>query len=457
MKIIHILGSGPVGVITASFLLSKGYRVTLIDNSSEESQNIKNERSFTLKKFKNVFSDNIVTFKKGKATLPVSSGVVGGYSEVWGGTLDIFDEEDFKTWDLNNQNLKKYYLYILKSLDLPIYYNQEKQQIKNIEDLQSIEDIYINIYEKYQKNKERINRSKVYFKYSTLFLKNNKIWSSRILLQELKEEYKKSFKHIDNFEASDIEEENNRIVIKSDTKSIEILDSKLFIAAGALSSSLLACKFLNEENFKLKNSDLKVVPIIWMGGKGKTESTKTYPQLYINFLRKDKYTIRTQVYNLNNNLLKSLNLNEYFIKSIKAFNYLVGKRIFLMFVYSHSSESSFSSFRIVNDVINHQKINTVKNNNFKYIFSKLFKITLSSKLIPIPVYKKFTSYGSFHYGSSLSGKVYENDTIKVNEYGQLNSKSDIHFIDSSIMRDIPSGPITFSSMAIALNVVDKSL
>ena len=208
MKIIHILGSGPVGVITASFLLSKGYRVTLIDNSSEESQNIKNERSFTLKKFKNVFSDNIVTFKKGKATLPVSSGVVGGYSEVWGGTLDIFDEEDFKTWDLNNQNLKKYYLYILKSLDLPIYYNQEKQQIKNIEDLQSIEDIYINIYEKYQKNKERINRSKVYFKYSTLFLKNNKIWSSRILLQELKEEYKKSFKHIDNFEASDIEEEN---------------------------------------------------------------------------------------------------------------------------------------------------------------------------------------------------------------------------------------------------------
>lgn len=81
-----ILGSGPVGSIICHYLLDKNYEVTLIDNfkPARSNKNLK----FTLKKIeKNIFSDYFINNKKGKESLPVGSMIIGGFSQVWGGTL----------------------------------------------------------------------------------------------------------------------------------------------------------------------------------------------------------------------------------------------------------------------------------------------------------------------------------------------------------------------------------
>ena len=89
--------------------------------------------------------------------------------------------------------------------------------------------------------------------------------------------------------------------------------------------------------------------------------------------------------------------------------------------------------------------------------SKLLKVIFQTSLIPIPISKKFDTYGSFHFGSSYKISKTPNEHNSVNIKGQLNNESNIHFIDSAIMEDIPSGPITFSSIAIALNIVKNTI
>ena len=67
----------------------------------------------------------------------------------------------------------------------------------------------------------------------------------------------------------------------------------------------------------------------------------------------------------------------------------------------------------------------------------------------IPIFKKFKEYGSFHIGAS--SPLIEN----IDENGRISSDSNLHFLDSSTFMEIPSGPITFASMAMALKIVDR--
>ena len=90
------------------------------------------------------------------------------------------------------------------------------------------------------------------------------------------------------------------------------------------------------------------------------------------------------------------------------------------------------------------------------VVTKLLKRSIRQKR-PNHSLKKFDTYGSFHFGSSYKISKTPNEHNSVNIKGQLNNESNIHFIDSAIMEDIPSGPITFSSIAIALNIVKNTI
>ena len=454
MKHSYVIGSGPIGTIVASYLLENGYKVTLIDNSQV---NKKSLNTFTLKKVKNVFSDNLVSWNKNKASLPASSSTIGGFSEVWGGTLDVYDYKDTKNWNLSEEDFSYFYNYIIDKIDLPLSVNRVEDFYEINSEEEYIEKVAKNIIKQFEINKKKLSKNGLNCKNATLFMKNKKIWSSRELFESLQNKFGESFNHIDNLEVIDINEKDNEVTLKTYDSSLKIKNSKVFIAAGAFSSSFLATKLANENTFTLKNSDLQVMPLIWIGKNHKEKSKESFSQIFINFNQENDFPIRTQLYILNKKLLESLNMNYLFIKLLNLLNYILKNRILLMFLYSHSSKSSSYDFQINKKKVDTLKKNKIKNNDFKFVFSKLFRSMTQTKLIPVPLSKKFNTYGSFHFGSSYKITKSTDKKNSVNLKGQIHSKSNIHFVDSTVMEDIPSGPITYSSMAIALNIVKNSI
>jgi hypothetical protein len=79
------------------------------------------------------------------------------------------------------------------------------------------------------------------------------------------------------------------------------------------------------------------------------------------------------------------------------------------------------------------------------VFLRNFFLTF---LLPLPAIKKFPPYGSFHSGACSF--INSSD-------GRTSDKSNIHFIDSSVFKDIPSGPITFTSMSVGLKIVKDAI
>ena len=70
-----VLGSGPVGTIASYYLLEKGYKVNLIDNSNSKNKYEKiNNHKVTFKDIDNdIFSDNFLVYSNSDIVLPLSS------------------------------------------------------------------------------------------------------------------------------------------------------------------------------------------------------------------------------------------------------------------------------------------------------------------------------------------------------------------------------------------------
>ena len=81
------------------------------------------------------------------------------------------------------------------------------------------------------------------------------------------------------------------VTLKTYDSSLKIKNSKVFIAAGAFSSSFLATKLANENTFTLKNSDLQVMPLIWIGKNHKEKSKECISQIFINFNQENDFPI----------------------------------------------------------------------------------------------------------------------------------------------------------------------
>ena len=79
-------------------------------------------------------------------------------------------------------------------------------------------------------------------------------------------EYGDNFLHISDFEVSSIEEEKDYInLISNDGNQIQIENSKLFLASGVLTSSVLLSKSLNTSFFEIRDSKLIAMPLLKIG------------------------------------------------------------------------------------------------------------------------------------------------------------------------------------------------
>ncbi len=445
----YILGSGPVGVIVASYLLEKGNNVELIDNSGiQKSLRKDKSKNFTYKKInKQIFSEFFQTVdNNNNFVLPVSSSTVGGFTEVWGGTLNNYDNLDFLNWPINNKDLINEYLYVKKTINL-MFDIDESYNITSLRE--EYDDLTNNIYSFLSRNSKKINNNNLFFKKSILFLKNEKIWSSSELLTVLKERFPNNLNHITNFETIEVFEEGKKIRLVSEKEEIKINNKKLFVAAGYFSSAYLATSLLNKDKFNIKDSELRVIPLLWFGKSSKNKNSSTHPQLFFDIKNDNKKTIRTQLYSLNSEVISSIGKNNILYKILLTFfNKLLANRLYLNFIYSHSNVSNDYDFQIKNKkiyILNKTKVKNYDGIKVIRVFLRNFFLTF---LLPLPVIKKFPPYGSFHAGACQF--INSSD-------GRTTEKSNIHFIDSSVFKDIPSGPITFTSMSVGLKIVKDAI
>ena len=213
---------------------------------------------------------------------------------------------------------------------------------------------------------------------------------------------------------------------------------------------------MSADSYKVQSSDLRVFPILWLGKKSKLESTKVFPQIFLNYHNELGNVSRGQIYILNKQIINSLgkDVATPVIYSLKFLNRLLKNRIALLFLYEHSFNSTSYEFQNLNEKINTIEVEKKKNISIFRLLTAFYKKVFRYKLAFIPVYKKFETYGSFHLGST-SFKIEGSYRQDFNKDGSLKDYPDIHFVDSILFQNVPSGPTTFLSMALGLNTTNK--
>lgn len=442
-----ILGSGPVGSIICHYLLDKNYEVTLIDNfkPARSNKNLK----FTLKKIeKNIFSDYFINNKKGKESLPVGSMIIGGFSQVWGGTLSELSEKDLEHWKIKYKDLIPYFDYIIEALNLKI----KREGERLISEFDNYDLIVKNMFN----SSLNLPSKEINFEKSKLFINDEeKMWNARDTITQLKKQFPR-FEYISNFEVTKILQNGDKLNISSEKSSLFFKNTKIIVATGSFPSSYLCSNLIGAESYKIQSSDLRIFPILWLGKKSKVESTKVFPQIFLNYQNCLEQVSRGQIYILNKQIINTIenDVAKPIIYSLKILNKLLKNRIGLLFLYENSLNSTSYEFQNNNKKIITVGIEKKKNISIFHLSVALYKKVFKYKLAIIPLYKRFETYGSFHWGST-SFKIEDTYQQVFNTDGSIKGYPNIHFVDSILFQNVPSGPTTFLSMSIGLFTINK--
>ena len=340
-----IVGTGPVGVVTAEYLLNQNKKVIIVDNSSTK----KSKKTNYIFKYtdEEIFSNNIYCDSKKTNFLPVSSAIEGGFTKIWGGTFSELQDADFKNWDINRNELNNFFLYLIKLLDLNVDIDDNFNLISNSNNYDLGVDEFCN----------KKNYKNLFIQKSKIMEKDGVVWSSDVLLSKLLTKYPET-QYINNLEVTNISENEEEVVLHSKDRAVSFANTSVLVCAGALSSSLIGSNILKIPEFTIMNSDLHVMPIINMGKTfGKSEIK--FPQIFIDIIDKN---IKSQIYVVNRNLLSTIDKERSVFSTLllKFASKLLGSRLLMIFIYTNSENSDY--FEFINED-NQISIKAVKKEN----------------------------------------------------------------------------------------------
>jgi hypothetical protein len=430
-----IIGSGPIGVFTLKYLLEKGHKVTIVDNSKKINPKI-TEQIFNLKDFKQnseVYDLNNTAIYKGKKIMPVSSKSKGGFTKVWGGTLNALSNEEIIDTGMSIKEYNKTYKKILESIPNSIH-TDGSLEAKNHDSSKKFEESLL-----------AINRD------------NGEIWSCDELLNDLLKEYSESLIHLDNIDVKEVTEKKSNFEIKTKDRSLTVQVKKVFICTGSFSSSVIASRMTNSDYFTIGDSNLSVWPILKISrsnivSKNNNMKNKAYTRFIVNFSRQSSI-VKFQFYSINEEVIgeviqKLPKLSKILVPFLK----ILQKRFYLTFAYKNSNNSSTGVFKIINeDIVKVKSIKPIKKINIL----GFFRIFLKNKLLLLPIKYNYGNFASFHSGNT---QLFKNGhKLNFNDLGNLEVSDNIHFIDSTIMKFIPAGPFTISSIILSRLTLKKIL
>ncbi len=443
MKII-IVGTSFAAVPAIIYLANLGIKPTVIDVGNEADS----DQKYKLKKqtfIKSNDYDNFLCF--------------GGFSNVWTGVIDKYDNSDLIDWPITREILDLYYKKLSKLIyDSEIYSfkcddnNPLNYSIKKTED--KSENELIN-HQNFTIKNTSILTNKVFDKpnYNNLNPLNFKIYLEK-LIKESKIEYIKG-------KVEKINEIDNKIKVTTrilgNLKTISC--DYLFLGCGSPSTLKLIQNSQNyfEKSLTLKNNKKIVYPILF-NHKNKIENpienfNNIYPIFQINYYSRELGKIYSQISNFNITLLKFLIPKIENSKNIYKF-----LNIFRRIGFAYTSLDSkygdkFNFDKNGKAVIYKTKINK---HILKKNLSGLFKDNLIKKYfsyINFPIFRNELSGN--HFGSSFPMKKDKSDFFDSDTYGRTCNYNKISILDSSIFTTLPAKPPTYTIMANSLRIVEN--
>jgi hypothetical protein len=238
----------------------------------------------------------------------------------------------------------------------------------------------------------------------------------------------------------------------------QLITNKLILGSGAINTSKLLIKSIPTiSSIKLSDSQCFYFPLFYSStneSQKKSDSLLELANFYIesNFLNTE---IHGQFYRsgqyVKNQIKKMLGLN------LKILDPLF-KRFFIYQGYLPSDKSSCGefyknangdiSFRINREYDQIYLFKFIKKISEELRRADLYRISFISKILPI--------YAGYHFGS-IEIK-YNGMLIHPNpQTGMISNIPNLHIVDASILKKLPSGPFTIQIMANARFIADSIL
>lgn len=466
-----VIGSGPSGISCAVGLLQSGNSVTLVDAGSDNSRSLEKVRTrFAQLPFKAALKEVItgesistiesvnhptknllgIKMREGNTLNSIeqqalgvrTSHEIGGLSNVWGATL----------LPLNMSEIWKNLIFespveeLLSKLEIP-----RTHEIPSTPFNGEFHQMPLAIFT--SGTKKCLNTG-----ICIAGCPQDAIYSSIHTLEKLKKH--KNFKLVTDCKIEKLIYDGRNIFsaqgkIQGDQK-INISADKIYLACGPIGSfEILARSGLVEPNAIMKDSAMTIIPTIEISRKKRNSLVgSNLTDKFISMENKETSPIFFQVYRPNILFASKIKPVARRIIANKDYPKFLFNFLGVITAYSDSTDSTrihlrYNSFTADSDNLSLESQGS--SIQVKIGIKKIFKF-IRIGVIPLFFLAKTTSPGSgIHYGGNLpmSQVPRENTTT---EYGALWDFPQISVVDSSILPEIPAGPITLTLIANAYRI-----
>lgn len=422
-KQITIIGSGINSYFFIKTILSKGYKVNLIDIDTDKLSNKKKEINYKLNISPKVtlenFEEKISIYKNYNKFIynnfnNQSAISIGGLSNIWGGTVYKFNEDELIKNKMNKFELYKY----LKYLDYKNIYLKKQS--------------YDSYFEK------NINQEQYQINYNNLLLLNN---NKPLNVTESIKNYinQKKIKFISGFVENITKDgDSYKLSIRSKDKIHTFVDKKIVLAAGSLSSAKLIMQLLNIDSTRLLCTPSE--QSVFLSSRKQLDTSLNS---ILTFHRKNKNEIVSNIFPLNG--LDNKFFFDYMGVNIKLANPLLNiLKQYLYGIYTYYS-SDYSKIKI-NKVNENYYINGSNLNKNIYKLNNFY----NKKMIRIPFSNKILLQGNDnHIGGSFPLETY------FNEFNEMKNFKNLFVIDGSYLNYIPPLGYTLITILNSIRIADK--
>ncbi len=496
MKKVAVIGTGAAGLGVLSVLIEKkDLEITVfeiakpLEKELSDLQTKKDIKNFYDKIYDKIyknqkrkfpppktnFANSLPKFKvEGKEKIFKSENL-GGLTNFWGGTALPFTEKEFQDWHISYQDMKPYYEKVANitgisggSDDLNTYFKDDFVNRPSI--------IMTSAFQKLNNFKKKTKSTNSYFVFSgvnrcMIETRENEqrqcVACGECLAGCFKDSIYCSYQTIDEYLKHDNVQiikakvykvtENGTIEAIIDGKVQEFLNfEKIYLAAGCPNTTEIVMRstgihkaepmqdnavyvfpILNFNFSSIKNYNENSLSInnLIIGLEPQTED-KQYAQalVYTNFDYMWRYNIPNSIWRLTNWIFK-----------------LLRNRILWARLYVHGKDSQSYTISLKNDELN---FSYAQKANKKIIpeMMRSIRCALNKKGFWIPPIAPILQKSNSHYSSTLP---YNGKNIPVNENGEV--LKNVYVCDSSVFPTLPAVSLTFTIMANAARITDKSL
>ena len=466
MKLL-IVGSGPSAYASLLSLSLEGHEIYLADNSNilgeKKSSNCLYNNNFisgarVIDRL-NIYDDTLI--EEGN-DFPLPSKSFGGFSNVWGGTM--FAPTNFEVNKFSELNIDIKYYYEIISSNATLISSEEKyksyemthRERKIYSNLKSLNKHDLEIYQsttwlskeafEMLSNKNICNNCKSY-KWDC---NEEKIWNAKSFIKDKID--KNLITYYPNTKFESFTENNNLVdcqMVRDNKLFTESFD-KVFLCAGALSTTSIIMKSTQISNVEMKNSDMISFPYLSIYRRGRKRHSLS--DIFITS-ESENIKIFAQLYGYSKGLLTLANDAIPLVKYIKKLPNFIFNNFGGVFLFFNDSISSNIKISKTQKGLKLEKNN--KSSIPKIQVRNIRKSLIKSGVIPLLFLKKYYDYGkSNHYGGQFPHSN-RPDILSTDRLGRIKGIINVHIMDSSVLPTINTGPITGTIMANSFRITEE--